>query len=124
MGLRQSGKGDRRHFCNPHRPRGLKPAMACNDAAFGVSQDWIGEAERFDRRFDLIDLTLRVGPGIARIRNEITHCTVGDVQPWQGLGRNWCVHIEDHAWSTGTHCPETLSTTHHRGPSELEQGTS
>jgi len=47
--------------------------------ALGISKDWIGEAERFNGRADLFDLTLRMGTGIARIRNEVADRAVSNV---------------------------------------------
>src|SRR6516165_8119282 len=72
LGLREAGQGDGRDLSKPHRPGSLKPAMSRDDMALGISQNRIGEAERFDGRADLIDLALRTGTGIARIRNERT----------------------------------------------------
>ena len=46
--------------------------MARDNMAFGIGKNGIGEAERFDRCFELIDLALRMGAGIARIRNEVS----------------------------------------------------
>jgi hypothetical protein len=31
-----------------HHPGGLKPAMTRDNMAFGISENWIGKAERFD----------------------------------------------------------------------------
>ena len=47
--------------------------------ALGISKDWIGEAERFDGRADLIDLALRMGTGVARIRHEVADRAVSNV---------------------------------------------
>jgi hypothetical protein len=55
--------------------------MACDNMAFGISKNGIGEAERYDRCFELIDLALRMGAGVARIGNEVTYRAVGDGQP-------------------------------------------
>jgi hypothetical protein len=52
--------------------------MARDNMAVGISKDWIGKTERFDGGFDLIDLALRVGAGVARIGNEVADCTVAD----------------------------------------------
>jgi len=45
--------------------------VASDDLAFRVGKDWIGKPERLDRRFELLDLTLRMGPCVARIWNEV-----------------------------------------------------
>ena len=58
--------------------------MASDNMAFGISKNGIGEAERCDRCFELIDLALRMGAGIARIGNEVTDRAVGDCQPRPG----------------------------------------
>ncbi len=55
--------------------------MACNDPAVGVSEYWIGEAERFDGSSKLFDLALGMRAGVARIRNEIAYGTVGEREP-------------------------------------------
>src|SRR5258706_14686670 len=75
----------------PYRPRGLKPAMTRDDMAFGISENWIGKAERFDRCADLIDLALGMGACIARIGNEIAQQPVGDGQP-RRFCRRYFVH--------------------------------
>jgi len=49
--------------------------------AFGISENWIGKAERIDGCPYLIDLALEMGARIARIGNEIAHRPVGDGQP-------------------------------------------
>ena len=66
--------------------------MSRDDMALGISQNRIGEAERFDGRADLIDLALRMGTGIARIRNEFADRAVGDGQPRREASRYWFVH--------------------------------
>src|SRR6516164_4461990 len=48
LDLGEAGQGDSRDLSKPHRPGGLKPAMARDDMALGVSQYRIGEAERFN----------------------------------------------------------------------------
>jgi hypothetical protein len=48
LGLREPGQDDGWDLSKPHRARGLKPAMARDDMAFGISKDWIGKPERFD----------------------------------------------------------------------------
>jgi len=53
--------------------------MARDDMALGISEYRIGEAERFNGRADLIDLALRMGTGIARIRNEVADRAVSNV---------------------------------------------
>jgi len=55
--------------------------VARDDVAFGVNEYRIGEAEFLDGRPKLVDLALRMGAGIARIRNEIVHLAVCDGQP-------------------------------------------
>ena len=45
LGLREAGQGDGRDLSKPHRPGSLKPAMARDDMALGISQNRIGEAE-------------------------------------------------------------------------------
>jgi hypothetical protein len=59
--------------------------MPGDDMPLGISQNRIGEAERFDGRPDLLDLALRMGTGIARIRNEVTDRAVSNGRP---LGRS------------------------------------
>jgi hypothetical protein len=66
--------------------------MTCDDAALRISKDRIGEAERFDRRPDLIDLALRMGTGIARIGNEVADRAVSNGQPRREASRCWFVH--------------------------------
>jgi hypothetical protein len=46
-------------------PGSLKPAMTRDDMAFGISKNWVGEAECFDGYPHLIDLSLRMGARIA-----------------------------------------------------------
>ena len=60
---------------------------------FGVSEDGIGEAERRDGCFELIDLALRMGAGITRIRNEIADRAKGNGEPRPDSSRNWFVHV-------------------------------
>ncbi len=60
--------------------------------AFGISENRIGKAERFDRRAYLIDLPLGMGARIARIGNEIVHRPVGDDQA-RRLDRRYFVHL-------------------------------
>ena len=55
--------------------------MAGDDMAFGIGKNWIGEAERVDRRFELIDLALWMGAGVPRIGNEVAYRAVGDGEP-------------------------------------------
>ena len=55
-------------------------AMA-NPVAAGIGKDRIGEPELSDRCFDLIDLALRIGTGVAWIGNEVAHRAIGDGQP-------------------------------------------
>ena len=58
LGLREAGQGDDRQLGKAHRPGGLKPAVTRDDIAFGIGEDGIGKAERFDGCADLIDLAL------------------------------------------------------------------
>ena len=90
--LREAGQGDGWNLSKPHRPGGQKPAMTRDDVALRISKDRIGEAERFDRCFDLIDLALGMGAGIARIRNEVTDGAVSNGQPRREAWRCWFVH--------------------------------
>ena len=48
LDLREPGQGDSRDLSKPQRPRGLKPAMASDNMAFGISKNGISEAERLD----------------------------------------------------------------------------
>jgi hypothetical protein len=59
----------------------LKPAVASNDMAFWIGKDGIGEAECLDRCFELIDLALWMGAGIAWIGNEVAQSAIGDSKP-------------------------------------------
>jgi hypothetical protein len=68
-------------FSKPHGPGCLKPAMARNDSALGVSENRIGETERLDGSSKLFGLALWMGAGVALIRNEIAHRTVGYGEP-------------------------------------------
>jgi hypothetical protein len=94
MGSRQ---GDRRHLSKPHGPGCLKPAMTRNDSALGVSEYRIGEAERLDGSSKLFDLALRMGAGVARIRNEITHRAVGEGESRRRSNRCWLIHNQEAA---------------------------
>src|SRR5258707_5441870 len=58
--------------------------------AFGISENWIGKAERLDRCAYLIDLALGMSACIARIGNEISDWTVGHSQP---RGRFQCSYL-------------------------------
>jgi hypothetical protein len=49
--------------------------------AVGISEDRVGEPERFDRRLELISLAFRMGPGVARIGDEVADGSIGDGQP-------------------------------------------
>jgi hypothetical protein len=80
------------NLSKPHRPGGLKSAMARDNMPFGISKDRIGEAERFNGRADLIDLALRMGTGIARIGNELADRAVSNGQPRGQASRYWFVH--------------------------------
>jgi hypothetical protein len=66
--------------------------MACDDMALGISQNRIGEAECFDRLFELLDLPLRMGSGVARVGNEVANCAIGDGQPRRDCNRGFIVH--------------------------------
>jgi hypothetical protein len=41
LDLRQPGQDDGRNLSKPHRARGLKPAMARDNMAFGISKNGI-----------------------------------------------------------------------------------
>src|SRR6516225_6108315 len=92
LDLGEAGQGDGRDLSKPHRPGSLKPAMARDDMALGISEYRIGEAERFNGRADLIDLALRMGTGIARIRNEVADRAVSNGQPRRQASKCWFVH--------------------------------
>ena len=62
-----------RYFSEPQRPGGLEPAVPRNNMPFWIRKDRICEAERIDRRFDLIDLAFRMGAGIPRIGYEVAY---------------------------------------------------
>src|SRR6266404_4062934 len=76
-----------------HQPGGLKPSVTRDNMTFGISENWIGKAERLDRCAYLIDLALGMSACIARIGNEISDWTVGHSQP---RGRFQCSYF-DHA---------------------------
>ena len=72
-----------------------------------------------DRCFELIDLALRMGAGIARIGNEIAHRTVGDGQP---RGRRcWVVHEEEpmQKQPTGAFAPSASSEPRRCRPTQM-----
>ena len=92
LGLREARQDDDRDLSKPHRPGGLKPAMARDDMAGWINKDWIGEAKRFDGCADLIDLALGMGAGVARIGNEVAYRAVGDGQPRGGQGGSRLIH--------------------------------
>src|SRR5262249_29337476 len=71
--------------------------MARDDMAFGINKNWIGKAERLDRRAYLIDLALGMSTCIARIGNEIAHETVRDGQPRWESSRCCFVHKQEPA---------------------------
>jgi hypothetical protein len=54
--------------------------MTRDNMTFGISENWIGKAERLDRFAYLIDLALGMSTRIARIGNEISDWTVGHDQ--------------------------------------------
>jgi hypothetical protein len=91
LGLREAGQGDSWYLSKPHDPGGLKPAMSRDDAALRISKDRIGEAERVDGCPNLLDLALRMGTGIARIRNEVSDRAVSNGQPRREASRCWFV---------------------------------
>src|SRR5258705_13887938 len=62
--------------------------------AFGISENWIGKAERLDRCAYLIDLALGMRARIARIGNEISDWTVGHGQPRGRFRCRYFVHAE------------------------------
>ena len=66
--------------------------MARDNMAIGISKDWVGETERFDRRFDLIDLALRMGAGVTWIGNQVADCAVADSQPRRECNRGYIFH--------------------------------
>ena len=66
--------------------------MARDDVALRISKDRIGEAERGDGRPDLLDLTLGMCTGIARIGNEVSDRAVCNGQPRWEASRCWFVH--------------------------------
>jgi len=70
----------------------LKPAVARDDMAFGISENGIRKAERLDRFPYLIDLTLGMRAGIARIGNEVSYRAVGDDQPRRDCNGSCFVH--------------------------------
>jgi hypothetical protein len=92
LGLREAGQGDSWDLSKPHDPGGLKPAMSRDDVALRISKDRIGEAERVDGRPDLLDLTLGMCTGIARIGNEVSDRAVCNGQPRWEASRCWFVH--------------------------------
>jgi hypothetical protein len=65
--------------------------MSRDDAALRISKDRIGEAERVDGCPNLLDLALRMGTGIARIRNEVSDRAVSNGQPRREASRCWFV---------------------------------
>jgi hypothetical protein len=65
--LREMRQDDRRHLAQTEGLRREQPAVPGDDPALGVDQHRVGEAERPDRGGDLLDLPLRVRPGVARI---------------------------------------------------------
>src|SRR5712672_4471544 len=61
---------------------------------FGISENWIGKAERLDRSAYLIDLALGMRARIARIGNEISDWTVGHGEPRGRFRCRYFVHAE------------------------------
>src|SRR5882757_3331745 len=62
--------------------------------AFGISENWIGKAERLDRFAYLIDLALGMSTRIARIGNEISDWTVGHDQARGRLQCSYFIHVK------------------------------
>src|SRR5260370_38388277 len=77
-----------------HQPGGPKPSVTRDNMTFGISENWIGKAERLDRCAYLIDLALGMSARIARIRNEISDWTVGHGQPRGRFQFRYFVHAE------------------------------
>src|SRR5258705_9191239 len=61
---------------------------------FGISENWIGKAERLDRFAYLIDLALGMRARIARIGNEISDWTVGHGQPRGRFRCSYFIHAK------------------------------
>ena len=66
--------------------------MTRDDTAFWISEDRISEPELFDRRLELFDLALRMGPGVARIGDELANRAIGDGELRSGERREFFVH--------------------------------
>src|SRR5258706_6649526 len=94
LGLGEAGQGDDWQLSQAHQPGGLKPSVTRDNMTFGISENWIGKAERLDRCAYLIDLALGMRARIARIGNEISDWTVGHGQPRRRFHCRYFVHAE------------------------------
>lgn len=80
LGLAQVLEADDRHALQPQELRRGDPAVAGEDHAPSIDQDWIGEAEAPDRIGDPADLLPGMGAGVARIGAQRRERTVVDFQ--------------------------------------------
>ena len=78
--LVEAVQNDRRDLTHPGGFGSLKSAVAGNDQTICVYENRIGEAERFDRGNQLLDLPLRMAAGIARVRRQLDDRAINDVQ--------------------------------------------
>jgi len=90
--LVETSERDRRHLGKADPPRRERPAVAGDDRRGLVDQDRIGKTKGPDRGDDLIELPLRMGAGVARIRAEVSDLAIdhgkaflGRTVIWHGL---------------------------------------
>jgi hypothetical protein len=70
--------------------------MTGDDMTVWISKDRVCEAECFDGRLELVDLTLRMGSRVARIGNEVADGTIGDGQPRRDCNRGYLIHDQEY----------------------------
>ena len=72
--LGQMRERDRGNGFHPEELGSLDTAMTSDDIAIIRDEDWVGEAELFNRLRNLLDLRLRMRACIAGIRPQSAHC--------------------------------------------------
>jgi len=63
---------------SPQQLGGQQPAMSGDDASHLIHQNWVGKAERANRRDDLLDLALGMGARVAPVWSQARKRLIDD----------------------------------------------